>query len=197
MAAIKRKKAFRQTMGAEGRDASTMTTTSTSTTTTTTIQEMQTENKTTNENVSKTPSGETNVNEKKGKGTENIKHKTTSKCRKRSKKYARKRRQQESKNNKKGYNFGWYYNKISEGLGTAKIVRIDCKVYVTHFSGATTGYIKGYFKIPSKNPPDHFILHVGANDLISNQTSVEIAISIINLESSMKGEFSTSVYHQL
>ena len=82
MAAIKRTKAFEQTMGAEGRDASTMTTTSTSTTTTTTIPEMQTENKTTNENVSNTPSGETNVNEKKGKGTENIKHKTTSKCRK-------------------------------------------------------------------------------------------------------------------
>ena len=48
--------------------------------------------------------------------------------------------------------------------------------------------MKDYVKPPLKNPPDHFILHVGKNNLISNQTSEEIAISIINLASSMKEE---------
>ena len=68
---------------------------------------MQTENKATNENLLKIPSGKTNINVKEKEKdtvnqnfTENIKGKE-----KRSAKNARKRRQQESKNNKKGYDF--------------------------------------------------------------------------------------------
>ena len=47
----------------------------------------------------------------------------------------------------------------------------DCRVYVKYFSGTTTDCMKDYVKPPLKKPPDHFILSVEANDLISNQTS--------------------------
>ena len=39
-----------------------------------------------------------------------------------------------------------------------------------------------------KNPPGYFILGIGANDLTSNQTLEEIAATIINLASKVKGE---------
>ena len=64
-------------------------------------------------------------------------------------------------------------------MGTVKKVRSDCKVYVKHFFGAATDYMKAYVKPFLRNPSDHFILHVGTNDLISNQTSEEIATSMI------------------
>ena len=60
-------------------------------------------------------------------------------------------------------------------------------MYVKHFSGATTDCMKT-IKPSLKNPLHHFILYVRTNDFISNQTSEEIATSIINLASSMKGE---------
>ena len=47
------------------------------------------------------------------------------------------------------------------------------------FFGATTDCMKAYVKPFLRNPLDHFILHVGTNDLISNQTSEEIATSMI------------------
>ena len=47
------------------------------------------------------------------------------------------------------------------------------------FFGATTDCMKAYVKPFLRNPSDHFILHVGTNDLISNQTSEEIATSMI------------------
>lgn len=57
--------------------------------------------------------------------------------------------------------------------------------------------MKDYVKCSLRNPPKHFILQVRTNDLISNQTSEEIATSIINLASSMKGGPMMSGYHQL
>ena len=39
-----------------------------------------------------------------------------------------------------------------------------------------------------RNPPDHFILHVGTNDLSSEKCSMEIAKSIINLACRLKNE---------
>ena len=107
--AIKRKIVSAKTVIVERRAATTMTAspTSTATTTTTTSRQMQTENKATNENLLKIPSGKTNINVKEKEKdtvnqnfTENIKGKE-----KRSAKNSRKRRQQESKNNKKGYDF--------------------------------------------------------------------------------------------
>ena len=52
-------------------------------------------------------------------------------------------------------------------------------MYVKRFFGATTDCMKAYVKAFLRNPLDHFILHVGTNDLISNQTSEEIATSMI------------------
>ena len=37
-------------------------------------------------------------------------------------------------------------------------------------------------------PPDHFILHVGTNDLSSKKSSMEIAESIINMACQLKNE---------
>ena len=63
--AIEGKKVSVQTVKVEKRPATTMTTSSTSTPTTkTTNPQIQTENKTTIENLSKTPPGKTNINEK-------------------------------------------------------------------------------------------------------------------------------------
>ena len=39
-----------------------------------------------------------------------------------------------------------------------------------------------------RNPPGHFILHVGTNDLSSEKSSTEIAESIINLSCRHKNE---------
>ena len=39
-----------------------------------------------------------------------------------------------------------------------------------------------------RNLPDHFILHVGTNDLYSEKSSMEIAESIINLACRLKSE---------
>ena len=39
-----------------------------------------------------------------------------------------------------------------------------------------------------RNFPDHFILHVGTNDLSSEKSSMEIAESIINLACQFKNE---------
>ena len=57
------------------------------------------------------------------------------------------------------------------------------KVYVKHFYDVTADCMKDCVKPALKNPPDHFILCVGTNDLIPNQTSEEITISFINLAS--------------
>lgn len=76
--------------------------------------------------------------------------------------------------------------KPSEWLGTAKKVSSDYKLSINNFSGVTANCIKECVK-PS-NPPIHFILYVGTNILISNQTSEEISTYIINLALLMKGE---------
>ena len=48
--------------------------------------------------------------------------------------------------------------------------------------------MKDYVKPLLRIPPDHLILKVETNDLILNQTSEEIATSIVNLASSMKAK---------
>ena len=110
------------------------------------------------------------------------------KCRIRNTKKTRKRRQKESKKNKRVYIFWWHHNKTSETLGIFKKVIYDYKVYIRHFSGAKIDCRKDYVKPSLKNSPYHFILHLGTNDLISNQTSEQIATPIINLSSWMKEE---------
>ena len=45
-----------------------------------------------------------------------------------------------------------------------------------------------YVKPSARSSPDHFILHVGKIDLLSNKSPEEIAISITDLATSIKDE---------
>ena len=56
------------------------------------------------------------------------------------------------------------------------------------FSGATVSCVEDYMKPSLRNPPDHFILHVGTNDLSSEKCSMKIAESIINLSCRLKNK---------
>ena len=70
----------------------------------------------------------------------------------------------------------------------AKRIQCNCKIYVKTFSGATVSYMQDYMKPFLRSPPDHFILHVGANDLSSEKFFMEIAKSIINQACRLKNE---------
>ena len=74
------------------------------------------------------------------------------------------------------------------GWEMSKKVKSDCKIFVKHFSGATTNCMEDYMKPSLRKDPNHIILHVGTNDLILDSTSKDIATSIVNLVCSMKGE---------
>ena len=60
------------------------------------------------------------------------------------------------------------------------------KVVVKHFSGSTTEDMKTYIQPPLKRDPDRVIIHVGTNDLRSNQDLVTIAKNIIDIAKSSK-----------
>ena len=55
------------------------------------------------------------------------------------------------------------------------------KVVVKDFSGSTTEDMMIYIKPPLKRNPDCFIIHVGANDLRSNQEPETIARDIVEI----------------
>ena len=57
----------------------------------------------------------------------------------------------------------------------------NCKVYVKHFSGAKTKCMKDYIKPSQRENSDHYILHVGTNDLSLDRSPELIAKSIIDL----------------
>ena len=71
------------------------------------------------------------------------------------------------------------------GWEIAKRLNSECKVYVKSFSGATTKCMVDYMKPSIRTQPDHFIVHVGTNDLITYTAPVEIAKNIVNLASEM------------
>ena len=64
----------------------------------------------------------------------------------------------------------------------------NCKVYVKHFSGANTKCMKDYIKPSQRENPDHYILHVGTNDLCLDRSPELIAKSIIDLALTLKSE---------
>ena len=70
----------------------------------------------------------------------------------------------------------------------AKRIQSNCKIYVKTFSGATVLCMEDYINPSLRNPPDHFILHIGMTDLSSETSSMEIAESIINLACRLKSE---------
>ena len=59
--------------------------------------------------------------------------------------------------------------KLLNGWEMAKKIQSNCKIYVKTFSGATVSCMEDYMKPSLRNPPDHFILHVGTNVLSSEK----------------------------
>ena len=57
-----------------------------------------------------------------------------------------------------------------------------------NFPGATTRCMAGYIKPSIRARPNHFIFHVGTNDLNSNRPPDKIAKAIIDLASELKSE---------
>ena len=73
------------------------------------------------------------------------------------------------------------------GWEISKCLQSDCKVYVKHFSGAKTKCMGDYMKSSLRENLNHFILHVGTNDL-NKETSPELtAKSIVDLATMLKG----------
>ena len=64
----------------------------------------------------------------------------------------------------------------------------NCKVCMKHFSGAKTKCMKDYIKPSQRENSDHYILHVGTNDLCLDRSPELIAKSIIDLELTLKNE---------
>ena len=64
----------------------------------------------------------------------------------------------------------------------------NCKVFVKIFSAAKTTCMNDYIKPSRRGSPDHFILHVGTNNLSSDKSSEEIVRSKTDLATSIKNE---------
>ena len=78
--------------------------------------------------------------------------------------------------------------KLLNGWEMAKKLETNYKVFVKTFSGATVSCMEDYMKPSLRNPPDHFILHVGTNDLGSDKSPSEIGESMVNLACQLKNE---------
>ena len=78
--------------------------------------------------------------------------------------------------------------KHTSGWEIAKKLKSEYNVFVRNFPGATTQWMADYMKPSIRPKPNHFILHVGTNDLSSNRPPDEIAKAIIDLASELKSE---------
>ena len=75
-----------------------------------------------------------------------------------------------------------------DGWEISRRLQGNCKVYVKHFSGAKTKCMKDYIKPLLRENSDHYILHVGTNDLCLDRSPELIAKSIIDLALTLKSE---------
>ena len=57
-----------------------------------------------------------------------------------------------------------------------------------HFVDANVRCMKDCIKLTLREKPDHIVLHVGTNDLVSDRPPDLIAKSIVDVASSMKNE---------
>ena len=64
----------------------------------------------------------------------------------------------------------------------------NCKVYEWSFPGAKVQCMDDCKKLSIRDEPDHFIVHVGTNDLNSEVSSKSIAESIVYLTMTLKTE---------
>ena len=92
------------------------------------------------------------------------------------------------KNEKSIFVIGYSVVKHLNGWKMSKKLNANCKVFVKTFSGAKTTCMNDYVKPSVRRSPDHFILHIGTNDLSSDKSSEEIARSVIDLATSIKNE---------
>ena len=74
------------------------------------------------------------------------------------------------------------------GSEMSKKFNTNCKVFVSTFSGAKATSMYGYIKPLVRKSSDHFILHVGTNDLSSDKSPKEIARLITDLATSTSNE---------
>ena len=63
-----------------------------------------------------------------------------------------------------------------------------CKVFLKRFSGAKVQCLKDHLKPSLLKNPDHFVLHIGTNDLNSDRSPELIAKSITDVGSSLKND---------
>ena len=75
--------------------------------------------------------------------------------------------------------------KHTNGWEIAKKLKPECKLFVRTFQRATNHCMADYMKTSIRVKPNHFILHVRANDLNSNSPLDKIAKAIINLASEL------------
>ena len=92
------------------------------------------------------------------------------------------------KNEKSIFVIGDSMLKQLNGWEMSKKLNANCKMFVKTFSGAKTTCMHDYVKPLVRSSPDHFILHVGTNDLSSDKSPEEIARSITDLATSIKNE---------
>ena len=92
------------------------------------------------------------------------------------------------KNEKSIFVIGDSMVKHLNGWEMSKKLNANCKVFVKTFSGAKTTCMNDYVKPSVRSTPDHFILHVGTNDLSSDKSSEEIARSTTDLATSVKNK---------
>ena len=83
--------------------------------------------------------------------------------------------------------FGHIMVKHINGWEISKRLQSDCKVYVKQFLGTRTQCMKDYMEPSLGGSPDHFILHVGTNDLNTEISPELIAKSIVYLATTLKG----------
>ena len=79
------------------------------------------------------------------------------------------------KNEKSIFVIGDSMEKHLNGWEMSKKLNANCKMFVKTFSGAKTTCMHDYVKPWVRSSPDHFILHVGTNDLGSDKSPKEIA----------------------
>ena len=84
----------------------------------------------------------------------------------------------------------YYYSMVKHltGWEMSKKLNANCKVFVKTFSSGKTTCMNDYVKPSVRSSADHFILHVGTNDLSSDKSPEEIAGSIIDLATLIKNE---------
>ena len=97
----------------------------------------------------------------------------------------------ENTNMKKIFILGDSIVKFVNGKDIAKELD-NCKVFVRPFKSATTRCMKDHIKPSKRENPDHCILHVGTNDISSDEAKTKspemIAKSITDVASKLKSD---------